>query len=542
MLGTLEQQAFLIGAALVLVFQAAKFSQLSGGGPSTSRYMALLPGAKVRDFAGPYAYHIGLFAFLAASFLLYALGCQVSPDIIRGVAKLFNNEAAIATIETVPYPLFVAVMFVGLTQPLIPGFAQIGDAQRKFFHDRIQVPTRVIDVSESLINAIESRSASKRRLIAELRKLTGNEFLTNLRNEGDIAFYKQQLEQLRIDDEATLKRLLRESSLNELRGLIERLVLTALVSVMRRSGPKSLLKVAASLGAPPLPMAPGHFKFLLRNIISSSVLFAVALLVIANVLWLLNEPVLSLFDKDPNEGLWPADLSNVGLELWAIVPPIFLCLLVAISSLVPSGPSADRDAPDAPKASVLADLVEFAQSSAPVLGVCVVLSVLIKLGQLFYEYGAFNLPPGMRSATALIMPVAQSFIPVAVSLLSTWYLVSRTSDARRGLSFRGTLLAIAGATGLIGLLYGLVFAAEYVRAHPGVSAGDFVLFIVVANVLVSVSAFATVTLFFNRRRNAAEAQRPAVTATRRVRARTAMAKPLRRVRAGAAMRRRTAVR
>ena len=67
MLDTLQQQSFLVGAALVAIYQATKFSQLNVGDPVTSRYIALLPGAKVRDFAGPYAYHITLAMFLGVS-------------------------------------------------------------------------------------------------------------------------------------------------------------------------------------------------------------------------------------------------------------------------------------------------------------------------------------------------------------------------------------------------------------------------------------------------------------------------------------------
>jgi hypothetical protein len=521
MLGTVEQQAFLIGAALVLVFQAAKFSQFNAADPNTSRYIALLPGTKVRDFAGPYGYYIGLAAFLGASFVLYALGCHVSPDIIKGIGRFLESDEAVAKIQMVPYPLYVAFMFMGLTQPFIPGFAQIGDAQRKFFHDRIKVPTRVIHISESLINAIESRSASKRRLAAELKKLASGEFVANLQNEGDIALYRQQLEQLRIEDEGALRRMVRDSSVNELRKVLETLVLTALVSVMRRSGPKSLIRVAESLGAPRSPTQPDHLWLLIRSLISSTVVFGFGLLVIAVMLSSLNEPVLNFFKIAPDQGLWPNSLRNVGKELWAIVPPIFLCLMLAVSSLVPSEPVPSRRATDTAKPSTFTDLVEFAQSSAAVLGICMVLSVLIKIGQLFYEYGTFNLPPEARSVSVLILPLAQSFIPIAVCLFSTWYLASCTTCERRGLSFKGTLLTIAVATTVIAWIYGLVFVAEYLQARPAIGhARDYVLFIVLVNVLVSLCAFASTALFFKYRRGPAKASIPTEDAPRPARRRT----------------------
>ena len=64
---TLQDQSFLLGAALVIIVHATKFGELNLGNPVTGRYLALMPGAKVRDFVGPYAYHVALFAFLGVS-------------------------------------------------------------------------------------------------------------------------------------------------------------------------------------------------------------------------------------------------------------------------------------------------------------------------------------------------------------------------------------------------------------------------------------------------------------------------------------------
>ena len=48
----LQQQSFLVGAALILIYQAARFGNIYAEDPVTSRYVSLLPGAGVRDFAG----------------------------------------------------------------------------------------------------------------------------------------------------------------------------------------------------------------------------------------------------------------------------------------------------------------------------------------------------------------------------------------------------------------------------------------------------------------------------------------------------------
>src|ERR1700738_3568050 len=88
---TLQDQSFLLGAALVILVHATKFGELNLGNPVTGRYIALLPGAKVRDFVGPYAYHIALFAFLAVSLVSYYLCCQISPNILKGATKVFGR-------------------------------------------------------------------------------------------------------------------------------------------------------------------------------------------------------------------------------------------------------------------------------------------------------------------------------------------------------------------------------------------------------------------------------------------------------------------
>src|SRR6516165_10869968 len=91
MWATLQDQSFLLGAVLVILVHATKFGELNLANPVTGRYLALLPGAKVRDFVGPYAYHVALLAFLSVSLVAYYLACQISPDILKGAIKLFSD-------------------------------------------------------------------------------------------------------------------------------------------------------------------------------------------------------------------------------------------------------------------------------------------------------------------------------------------------------------------------------------------------------------------------------------------------------------------
>ena len=218
----LLDQSFLLGAALVTLVHATKFGELNLGNPVTGRYLALLPGAKVRDFVGPYAYHISLLAFLCVSLVSYYLCCHISPNILNGATKVFGNVDAEKTFQDVPYPLYVAALFIGLTQPIVPLFSRFGEVQRNFFHDQIEVPGRLIKLAERLTSAIEARaSGDKRKLAREARQLVSGEVLASVQTYGDVVFYKLQLERLGFADLDALDKTIRESSRRELRGLIE---------------------------------------------------------------------------------------------------------------------------------------------------------------------------------------------------------------------------------------------------------------------------------------------------------------------------------
>src|SRR5258708_13053091 len=199
MWATLQDQSFLLGAVLVTLVHATKFGELNLANPVTGRYLALLPGAKVRDFVGPYAYHIALVAFLSASLIAYYLVCQISPDILKGAIKLFSDADPETAIRGVPYPLYIAGLFIGLTQPVIPIFSRFGEAQRDFFHDQIEIPKRLIDIAERLAGTIEARAGSDKRLLArEVRNLVGVNVLSTVQTYVDMPFYNLQLERLHL--------------------------------------------------------------------------------------------------------------------------------------------------------------------------------------------------------------------------------------------------------------------------------------------------------------------------------------------------------
>jgi hypothetical protein len=499
MSAALQQEAFLLGAALVVIFQAVKFTELNRCDPITSRYVALLPGTKVRDFAGPYAYYIALAAFLGVTLVAYSAVCQLSPDTLAGAAKFFGFSDDKSKFEGVAYPIYVAALFMGLSQPGIPVIAWfVQDAPKNFFHDRIEVPGRIVGFSEGLVNAIQVRAgADKRRLADEVRKLAAGGFLLRLQSHGDVAFYKVQRETLEIADGDALERFLKESSPRELRALIERLVLLALIAVMRKSGPQGLPKLAELLDVRGLASPPRDLGYLVAGFILSGLLFSFGLLIIAHAFSLVDGFIATLFHKSQQLSLWPSDLDAVSSTLGAVALPIFACLLVAVC-LLPrrqdiGGPIRARDS------SLTGGFLGFAHMAAPILGLCFAIALLLNVGQMFYEYGGpSQLPSEARTASRLILPVMQSFIPIAVCLFTTWYLCSHTPGAVfRGPSLLHSMLLIGGTVGFISSLYDLTFVEDYLKRYPEYGPGwEHVVFYALANALVSILAFVSVVLFF----------------------------------------------
>src|SRR5262249_48408316 len=170
--------------------------------------------------------------------------------------------------------------------------------------------------------------------------------------------------------------------------------------------------------------------------------------------------------------------------------------------LAPQGARQTRTQRPSPSAISNGELIGFFRSGASVFGLCIGVTIVFKSAGLLYEYGStFNVSKEALSAARLMLPMIQSFIPVAVCLFTTWYLASCNAETpQRGFSFTRTLLAIAGAVGFLAVLYDMTFLYEYQRVHPQQGlAWEHLLFSVVANVLISICAFVSVVLFFKSR-------------------------------------------
>ena len=205
------------------------------------------------------------------------------------------------------------------------------------------MPGRLIKLAERLTSIIEARAGgNKRHLAREVRQLINGEVFATVQTYGDVVFYKLQLERLGFAEQGASEKTISESSLRELRSLIERVVFCTLVAAMRQCGTKGVSKVADAIEIPSAVPGLNNLRYLLTGIAASGMVFSLCILTIAHIFVLLAAPVAHLFTKPLDQSLWPTSLGYVGDELWTMVPPVFVCLIISVTFLVPREAQVDR--------------------------------------------------------------------------------------------------------------------------------------------------------------------------------------------------------
>jgi hypothetical protein len=483
-------EALLVGGFLIAVYQTAKFSELNFADPTTSRYIGRFHNLTVKDLAGAATYRFALIIFVLVSLLLYYLVCQISEPVVGGAIKILTGVEP--STKGVPFPLYIAALFMGLTQPVIPGLAKLADAQRNFFHDQMHVPGRIIHLSESLTTAINARGGTNRRqLMAEVKKLSDDAWRQKLQSsDGDLAFYNAQLEKADLGDPSKAAQTLRGASLPELRELIATLVLSNLIAVMRKSGPKQLGQIVGLID-PQLVVPPAQLGRVISGLLLAGLLFGLAVLTIWHALDFMRPLIPSLVGS---ADLWP-NTEYLGVELGRIVPSIFICLLISVAML-PQNLSVElvKQAEDH-RSSLSADfLIEFGRSIASILIICFAVSLTIHFTAEFYQYGTAREVKSDISITKLVVVFVRTMPSVAVAYCALLYLFLR-QHRRASLTWILTVMTIAVAA--LSLLVALTFLRlDFLPAFPNMGSGwDYTLFYVLANMLVSMAAFLTVILF-----------------------------------------------
>ena len=139
----LKMPEFWIGAAALCTFQCGKFGELNSIDPRFLR-LSHIPNLRASDFAGPQVFAGALVLFLAVTLAIYFVLCWASPTLLIGVAKVTQQQLAAEQFaqftNSIPYPLYIAVGFMGLAQQAVPGLSKIANIQRDVFHYLLGVP------------------------------------------------------------------------------------------------------------------------------------------------------------------------------------------------------------------------------------------------------------------------------------------------------------------------------------------------------------------------------------------------------------------
>ena len=487
--------AFILGAALIAVYQWAKFAELDHTEPVIGRYLARVQRVNAKDFTGTSLYYATLLVFLSFNLAVYYVICHLPDSITAGIQKLLPLDQQGKIIADLykdkAFPLYLAAVFMGLTQPVIPWIAKLRDAQRDFFHNRIEVPRRLIDLTASLAAAIDARSGGERKKLEhEVLNLIGDDWLLRLSALLDIPFYRAQLDQLRLGDPTTATKTLRDSSLRELRERVEDVVLLNLLALTRKSGPKKLAEVARMI-APNFVVQASNLGGFVSAILLSGLVLALAMLTIWHTFDLLRVPAESYFGKDR---LWPAP-NYLGGQLARIAPSIFVCLLIAAYGAA----SIEREDSGVHRPLSVDSLARFAQDNAAVIFVCFLASLIIHITAEFYDYGT---PDAGTPGTAITLSkLAIIFVRTTPSLAASYCMLLYLASERHGrkLRFVGMLAVTTLATSALALLVAETFLQfDFLLIFPALAPGyDFVLFYVLANALVTFAGFAVIVLFFH---------------------------------------------
>ena len=465
--------------------------------------MSFLPSATTKDFAGRNAYYFSLIFFIVVSLSLYYLVCRISPDVIKGAVRQTTGIQLPDDLGGSMSPLYVAALFMGLTQPVIPGLARAGNSLRDFFHNRIEVPRRVVDLTARLSTAIDRRSGSgrtivitKKSLANEVKALTNDAWLEQLQSCGDLNFYREQLRKIKLGDPTTATTTLKDSSVKELREFIDQLVLFNLIAVIRQSGPRHLGQIA-KWAQTNVNIKPSNTGVFLIALALSGLVFGFSLAAIWLFFDLVGPTAVSYFHYQ--KSLWP-NSDWLGVELARIVPVIFIGILVPLYMRM-------KDTSDDPKingsnnsASGRQNLATFTQSIGTILLTCFVFSLAINFFVEAYQYAV-----SQKFADVIkFEKFAIIFIRTAPSMILSYCALLYWSPQwqNRRHSFLLMLLTVILGISTIAFFVALLFLhLDFLPAFPDVanvnSGWDYVIFYVLANVLVSVCVFSITVLFYH---------------------------------------------
>ncbi len=493
MIALLSSPAFWCGAAVLAFSQIGKFCEFSApqNTPSTPRSNLMLQ-LRPRDFTDGWTFNTGLVAFLIASLLVYTLLCSVPPSVLQGWMTIAGGDAEQSKLtDPSIFPLFVAAMMVGLTQPF-PGLDRIANFQKEVFHRWIGIPERVARIAAHFTDQILARSDTPEALVGELERMLSDQWIHRIGGFADTSFYFDCLTQMKLDRPAELDEI-RHGSAREKRFIVQDLTFAAAVATVKSGGGRALPKLARALDVSmpdcqkqPKAWSSGILLFLLCAV----VLWVV--LPMASTLALVDD----LLGVRESWDFWPASPAMSGLYLLANYVPLFLAV-VGANMLALERLSSGAEARDH---SVSAIVERYA---LPIIAV-VVLIVLYDYAQALMDRGVFAGAYDGSIWTFIFRRLPFFCLHAMAPAIAALTLIVFTLRADLRATLRDRIVWAFGLgvlTGLVSYFYALGRLEFQFRAPPDVGR-DYVWLIVTLHVIAALVAFAAVNLAIRRRTGA----------------------------------------
>ncbi len=482
MSGLVSSFQFWVGALLLMCFQMGKYGELNDQDDDLKPWYGAVPNLRVRHFLGFQKYLATLLLFLAVTFFGYVVACLISPSIITGWLRVTTESTTAdkmnAYIDSVPYPLFIAAAFMGLTNQSIPGFAKIANLQRDIFHELVGVPRIVATTATDISVQLWAKLSNDTQRLKEIERWASPAWENSIRDTADLSFYDAELKR-RSNSFANLQ----SKSSSEAMALFREMVYVMAIAAVRKNGGAALRTLASRLGVE-LPTKPNPFRaFILAGLISVIVLsmlcFAVPML--APIVDALNGSEPLKFWPDGNEALRTASIYVI-----AQCFPVLLASIILFLALQPGVTSAG--------ATVRA-LVE---KHAGKLLMIMLFVVAFDYAQLISDYGIYN--PALTSSPLKIfggwLPynIVHSIISVAICVVLLHYLAhgeAKTPGVSTAYIFAMIAVALSTAS-----FYAIIRLRFDLRVPLAL---DYILIIGLLNVVAAMIAlFVSQTLYYGR--------------------------------------------
>jgi hypothetical protein len=494
---------FFLGSGIIILYQMANFNEIKLSDPAYDKFLHGLGPLRTRDVSGRAAYGLCLFVFLAVNLAAYYALCRVSPEILTAITKIFIPQKQINSLE-IPYALYIAAIFVGLTQPMVPVFSHFVDFVRDSFQASISVPRRIVDNTNDFTSSIISRTIDDRQSFErEISRITNTAKFGAYARFIDITYFNTHIESLEID-----YNLLSDRSQRELDRIVEKVILIMTIAAMRKSGSVGLRKTAEFLQADTHPA-----EFSLVYFVASILTFSVGVAVLWHLLVALDGPVAALLHTNITTDWWHSDDGDMGVALAQMVVPMIVASLTSVY-LWSTGRWLERpDVADVENYRVElegARIAEDLRRFAPILALSIATSFGAILLGVLYTWGLNAIPSDLSAETMvrrLVYMALQTFVSLPISFL----MVQRLERMRYGVAsipFLRSLLLMCIGTSLFAALYGEAFRRLVMHQFPNdAPAWETVLLAIIASGLAALWCRISIDIFFSGPKTASVLQR-----------------------------------